>query len=132
MLALVNGRPELLSLKQYLRHFLNFRREVVARRTAYELRQAESRAHILEGFAIALDNHDRVISIIRSADDTPAARQALIHEFNLSERQSQAILDMRLRALTGLERQRVLKELEELRNKITNLREILESDELIL
>lgn len=132
MLALVNGRPELLSLKQYLRHFLNFRREVVARRTAYELRQAESRAHILEGFAIALDNLDRVISIIRSADDTPAARQALIHEFNLSERQSQAILDMRLRALTGLERQRVLKELEELRNKITNLREILESDELIL
>tara|TARA_Y100000590_G_scaffold71092_1_gene77994 strand:+ start:5408 stop:7876 length:2469 start_codon:yes stop_codon:yes gene_type:complete len=132
MLALVNGRPELLSLKQYLRHFLNFRREVVARRTAYELRQAESRAHILEGFAIALDNLDRVISIIRSADDTPAARQALIHEFNLSERQSQAILDMRLRALTGLERQRVLKELEELRNKIINLREILESDELIL
>lgn len=132
MLALVNGRPEVLSLKQYLRHFLNFRREVVARRTAYDLAQAEARAHLLEGFAIALNNLDRVIEIIRSADDTPAARQALIHEFDLSDRQSQAILDMRLRALTGLERQRVLEELAALREKISELREVLESDEIIL
>ena len=132
MLALVNGRPQVLSLKQSLRHFLDFRREVVARRTAYDLAQAEARAHILEGFAIALEHLDRVIEIIRGADDTPAARAGLIAEFELSERQAQAILDMRLRALTALERQRVLDELEELRAKIEELRAILASDERIL
>ncbi len=132
MLALVDGRPRTLSLKEALRHFLDFRREVVARRTAYDLAQAEARAHILEGFAIALDNLDRVIAIIRGAEDTPAARTALMSEFELSERQAQAILDMRLRALTALERQKVLDELEELRARIAELKAILASDERIL
>ncbi len=132
MLALVNGRPQVLPLKSSLRHFLDFRREVIARRTAYDLAQAEARAHILEGFAIALENLDRVIAIIRGADDTAAARAGLRAEFSLSDRQAQAILDMRLRALTALERQRVLDELEELRAKIAELRAILASDERIL
>ncbi len=132
MLALVAGRPRLLSLKEALSHFLDFRREVVARRAAYDLAQAEARAHILEGFAIALDHLDEVIAIIRGAADTPAARGALMERFELSERQAQAILDMRLRSLTAMERQRVLDELEELRAKIEELRALLASDEKIL
>jgi DNA gyrase subunit A len=132
MLALVEGRPKLLSLKEALHHFLDFRREVVARRAAYDLAQAEARAHILEGFAIALDQLDRVIAIIRGAEDATAARASLQGELGLSERQAQAILDMRLRALTALERQKVLDELEELRAKIAELKAILASDARIL
>jgi DNA gyrase subunit A len=132
MLALVAGRPRLLSLRDAIQHFIDFRREVVARRAAYDLAQAEARAHILEGFAIALDHLDEVIQIIRGADDTPAARSALMARFELSERQAQAILDMRLRALTALERQKVLEELEELRTRITELSALLASDERIL
>ncbi|HVH06677.1 MAG TPA: DNA gyrase C-terminal beta-propeller domain-containing protein, partial [Myxococcota bacterium] len=132
MLALVDGRPKLLSLKEALRHFLDFRREVVARRAAYDLAQAEVRAHILEGFAIALDNLDRVIAIIRGSADASAARTTLMSELSLSERQAQAILDMRLRALTALERQKVLDELAELRAKIADLKALLASDEKIL
>jgi DNA gyrase subunit A len=132
MVALVDGRPRLLALKEALRHFIDFRREVVARRAAYDLRQAEARAHILEGFAIALDNIDRVIAIIRGSEDTATARVSLMTEFELSERQAQAILDMRLRALTALERQKVLGELEELRIKIADLTDLLSSDERIL
>jgi DNA gyrase subunit A len=132
MLALVDGRPKLLSLKDALRHFLDFRREVVARRAAYDLAQAEARAHILEGFAIALDNLDRVIAIIRGSDDAAAARTTLMSELSLSERQAQAILDMRLRALTALERQKVLDELAELQALIGELKALLASDEKIL
>ncbi|MAE94751.1 MAG: DNA gyrase subunit A, partial [Deltaproteobacteria bacterium] len=132
MLALVGGRPKLLTLKDALQHFLDFRREVVARRAVYDLAQAEARAHILEGFAIALDNLDEVISIIRAAEDTAAARTSLMARFELSERQAQAILDMRLRALTAMERQRVLDELEELRALIADLQALLASDEKIL
>jgi DNA gyrase subunit A len=132
MLALVGGRPRLLSLKQALGHFLDFRRDVVARRAAYDLAQAEARAHILEGFAIALDNLDEVIAVIRGAADTATARDALMGRFALSERQAQAILDMRLRALTALERQRVIEELDELRARIAELRALLASDEKIL
>ncbi|MDX1649019.1 MAG: DNA gyrase C-terminal beta-propeller domain-containing protein, partial [Myxococcota bacterium] len=132
MLALVGGRPRLLSLREAIEQFLDFRREVVARRAAYDLAQAEARAHVLEGFAIALDHLDEVIAIIRGAEDTGAARSALMERFSLSERQSQAILDMRLRALTALERQRVLDELEELRGRIEELRALLASDEKIL
>ncbi len=132
MLALVGGRPQLLSLKECLQHFLDFRREVVARRAAYDLAQAEARAHILEGFAIALDHLDEVIAIIRGAEDTPAARTQLMARFELSERQAQAILDMRLRSLTAMERQRVLDELEELRGLIAELQALLASDEKIL
>ncbi len=132
LLALVNGRPQVLSLKETLRHFLDFRREVVIRRATYDLAQAEARAHILEGFEIALDNLDEVIALIRAADTTAEARGQLMERFALSERQAQAILDMRLRALTGLERQRVLDELAEVREKIADLRDLLGSDERIL
>ena len=132
MLALVGGRPRLLSLGEAIEHFLDFRREVVARRAAYDLAQAEARAHVLEGFAIALEHLDEVIAIIRGAQDTATARGALMQRFEFSERQAQAILDMRLRALTALERQRVLDELEELRLRIEELRALLASDEKIL
>ena len=129
LLALVAGRPQVLSIKECLRHFLDFRREVIVRRAIYDLAQAEARAHILEGFEIALDNLDEVIAIIRGSEDGPTARTELMTRFQLSERQAQAILDMRLRALTGLERQRVLDELAELRQKIADLRALLASDE---
>jgi DNA gyrase subunit A len=132
MLALVNGRPQLLSLKEALRHFLDFRRAVVARRAAFDLAQAEARAHLLEGFAIALDHLDEVIAIIRASDDAASARNQLMARFGLSERQSQAILDMRLRALTALERQKILDELAEVRARIAELKELLASDAKIL
>ncbi len=132
MLALVNGRPQLLSLKASLRHFLDFRRAVVARRTAFDLAQAEARAHLLEGFAVALEHLDEVIAIIRAAEDASSARDQLMTRFELSERQAQAILDMRLRALTALERQKVLDELAEVRAKIAELKELLASDAKIL
>jgi DNA gyrase subunit A len=132
MLALVNGRPETLSLKEVLRHFLDFRREVVIRRAIYDLRQAEARAHILEGLALVLDNLDEVIALIRAAEDTAAARSALMERFALSERQANAILEMRLRALTALERQRVLDELAEVRARIEDLKGLLASDARVL
>jgi len=132
LLALVNGRPEVLSIKQCLRHFIEFRREVIVRRATYDLAQAEARAHILEGFEIALDHLDEVIAVIRAAEDAASARGQLMARFDLSERQAQAILDMRLRALTALERQRVLDELAELRAKIEDLRDLLASDERVL
>jgi len=132
LLALVNGRPKTLSVKQALRHFIEFRKEVVIRRAIYDLAQAEARAHILEGFAIALEHLDEIIALIRAAENAAAARQTLIARFDLSERQAQAILDMRLRALTAMERQRVLEELEELRRKIADLKRLLASDEQIL
>jgi len=132
LLALVNGRPQLLSLKQALRHFLDFRAEVVVRRATYDLAQAEARAHLLEGFEIALDNLDEVIAIIRASETTADARGRLMERFALSERQTNAILEMRLRALTALERQRVLDELEEMRAKIADLKDLLASDARIL
>jgi DNA gyrase subunit A len=132
LLALVNGRPQLLSLKEALRHFIDFRREVVVRRATYDLAQAEARAHLLEGFAVALDNLDEVINIIRASENTAAARTQLMERFELSELQANAILDMRLRALTAMERQKVLDELEEVRAKIKDLEELLSSDERIL
>ena len=107
LLALVNGRPQVLSLKQCLRHFIDFRREVITRRAIYDLAQAEARSHILEGFETALDNLDAIIQLIRGSQNGPAARLALMEAFAFSERQAQAILDMRLRALTALERDRI-------------------------
>ena len=98
LLALVNGRPETLTLKQALRHFIDFRKEVVVRRATYDLAQARARAHLLEGFAIALDHLDEVIAIIRGSDDTAAARAELMTRFEFSERQANAILEMRLRS----------------------------------
>jgi DNA gyrase subunit A len=132
LLALVNGRPQTLGMKDCIGHFLEFRKEVVIRRAIYDLAQAEARAHILEGFVIALDNLDAVIQLIRASDTTAEARTALMDRFQLSERQAQAILDMRLRALTGLERQRVIDELEVLRTRIADLRDLLARDERIL
>ncbi|MDH3519756.1 MAG: DNA gyrase subunit A [Myxococcales bacterium] len=132
LLALVNGRPQVLTLKAALRHFVDFRREVVVRRASYDLVQAEARAHLLEGFAIALENLDAVIAVIRSAQDTAGARAELIARFEFSERQANAILEMRLRSLTALERQRILDELEAIRAKIADLKSLLASDERIL
>jgi DNA gyrase subunit A len=132
MLALVNGRPQTLSLKAVLRHFLEFRREVVIRRAIFDLRQAEARAHILEGLALVLDNLDEVIALIRSAQDTAAARTALMERFALSERQTNAILEMRLRALTAMERQRIMDELAEIRARIEDLKGLLASDARVL
>src|SRR5439155_20610624 len=113
LLALVNGRPQTLSIKEALQHFIDFRREVVVRRATYDLNQAEARAHLLEGFVIALDHLDDVIAVIRAAEDTNGPRVALIERFSLSERQANAILEMRLRSLTAMERQRVIDELAE-------------------
>ena len=132
LLALVNGRPETLTIKAAISHFIEFRKEVVIRRAIYDLAQAEARAHILEGFVTALDNLDEVIALIRASENTAAARAALMERFAFSERQAQAILDMRLRALTALERDRVTSELEELRAKIADLRDLLASDSRIL
>jgi len=132
LLALVNGRPQTLAVKEALRHFIEFRKEVVIRRAIYDLAQAEARAHILEGFAIALDHLDEIIALIRAAADAATARSQLMERYALSERQAQAILDMRLRALTAMERQRVIDELEALREKIADLKDLLASDERIL
>ena len=132
LLALVNGRPQVLSVKASLRHFIDFRREVITRRAIYDLAQAEARAHILEGYEIALDNLDAIIQLIRASANGAEARQALMTQFALSERQAQAILDMRLRALTALERDRVANELAEVRATIAELKALLASDERVL
>ena len=127
LLALVNGIPKIMSLKTVLQHFIDFRHDVVVRRTEFELREAEARAHILEGLKIALDNIDEVISIIRESKDPVMAKEGLMNGFNLTEIQSQAILDMRLQRLTGLEVDKVVKEYKELIQHIAHLRGILES-----
>src|SRR6188474_1177666 len=123
--ALVGGVPRTLSLLELVRHYLDYQREIVTRRSKYELRKALDRAHILEGYLIALDNLDEVIALIRASDDTDAARTALMERFQLSEIQAQAILDLRLRALTGLERKRVEDEHADLQERIAELRAIL-------
>src|SRR3954468_7023473 len=123
--ALVDGVPRTLGLRDLLYHYLEHQREVVTRRLKYDLRQAEKRAHVLAGYLIALDNLDEVIALIRGADDTDTAREALVERFELSEIQAQAILDLRLRALTGLERQRVEQEYKDLQERIGELRAIL-------
>jgi DNA gyrase subunit A len=132
LLALVNGRPRLLTLKEALRHFIDFRGEVVVRRATHDLAQARARAHLLEGFAVALENLDAVIALIRAAEDTGAARAQLMARFELSEAQTNAILEMRLRSLTALERGRILAELEEVRARIAELEELLASDARVL
>ena len=123
--ALVDGVPRTLSLLELVQHYLDYQREVVIRRSKYELRKAVDRAHVLEGYLIALDNLDEVIALIRAADDTEAARTALQERFGLSEIQAQAILDLRLRALTGLERKRVEDEFADLQERISELRTLL-------
>jgi DNA gyrase subunit A len=123
--ALVDGVPRTLSLLEFVRHYLDFQREVVTRRSQFELRKALARAHVLEGYLIALDNLDEVIQLIRAADDADEARAGLMDRFGLSEIQAQAILDLRLRALTGLERKRVEDEYADLQERIAELRELL-------
>jgi DNA gyrase subunit A len=131
MLAIVEGRPKLLNLRETLRAFLDHRKEVVTRRTAYDLRKAEERLHILEGLRIALDNLDAVITLIRNANDPKAARDGLMTSFGLSELQAQAILDMRLQRLTGLERDKVLQEHKETVELIAKLGAILADEKEI-
>ena len=128
-IALVNGRPELLNLKDLIYHFVEHRHDVVVRRTKYELRKAEERAHILEGLIIASDNIDEVISIIRASSNAEEARQKLIDRFELSEIQAKAIVDMRLRQLTGLEQDKLRSEYEDIIKTIADLKDILEKKE---
>ncbi len=125
MLAIVNGQPQVMNLKEVLGHFIDFRRDVVTRRTIFELNAALARAHILEGLKIALDNLDAIIALIRASADPASAREGLMTQFSLSEKQAQAILDMRLQKLTGLERDKILEELAEVQAEITRLRGIL-------
>ncbi len=132
MLALVNNEPLVLNLKQVLSNYIQFQKEVLTRRTVFELNKAEARAHILEGLRIALDNIDEVIKIIRSSKTTEIAKNTLIDRFGLSEKQAQAILEMRLRRLTGLERDKIEEEFEELMKLIDYLNSILASEEKLL
>ncbi|MBA8762443.1 DNA gyrase subunit A [Staphylococcus coagulans] len=132
MIALVNGRPKLINLKQALYHYLEHQKEVVRRRTAYNLRKAKDRAHILEGLRIALDHIDEIITIIRESETDKVAMESLQTRFELSERQAQAILDMRLRRLTGLERDKIENEYNELLAYIEELEAILADEEKLL
>ena len=131
LLAIVAGRPRVLGILQIIDHFVEFRREVVRRRTEFELRKAEARAHILDGLRIALDHLDAVITLIRGSRNPVEARAGLITQFGLTTIQAQAILDMQLQRLTGLERQKILDELAELMKTIDRLRTILGNEELV-
>ena len=132
MLALVDNQPKILNLKEMLTHYLNHQKDVVTRRTKYELNKAEERAHILEGLLIALDNIDEVIQIIRSSADVNTAKATLMERFGLSDAQAQAIVDMRLRALTGLERDKIQQEYNELQVLIGKLKAILSDENVLL
>ncbi|WP_207670870.1 DNA gyrase subunit A [Caloramator sp. E03] len=132
MIALVDGEPKTLNLKEILTNYINFQKEVVTRRTKYDLDKAEARAHILEGLRIALDHIDEVINLIRSSKTVEIARTGLMQRFGLSEKQAQAILDMRLQRLTGLEREKIEEEYEELIKTINYLREVLQNEKLLL
>lgn len=132
MIALVNGQPKVLNLQQMLSYYLDHQKDVVTRRTQYDLKKAEARAHILEGLKIALDNIDAIISLIRGSKTVAEAKEGLMKNFNLSEIQSQAILDMRLQKLTGLERDKIDAEYEALIMTITRLREILANERLLM
>ena len=129
-IALVKGRPQQLNLKQIISHFVDHRHEVVVRRTQFELEQAEKRAHVLEGLLIALDNLDSIIKMIRGSRTPEDARNGLITSFNLSEIQARAILDLRLQKLTGLERDKLKEEYDELMNTIAYLKNILENEDV--
>jgi DNA gyrase subunit A len=132
LLALVDGQPKVLNIKQCLQHYLDHQKVVIRRRTEFELRKAEARAHILEGLRIALDHIDEIIALIRGSQTTEIARQGLMEQFSLSERQAQAILDMRLQRLTGLERDKIEEEYQELLKLIAELRAILADEEKLL
>ncbi|WP_456396715.1 DNA gyrase subunit A [Desulfurobacterium sp.] len=129
MIALVNGQPRLLNLKTYLTEFIKFRRETILRRTAYELKKAEARLHILEGLRIALENIDKIVAIVKGAESPEVARNKLQKEFGLSEKQAKAILDMKLQRLTGLEREKIEEEYAKLKKNIEYYHFVIESDE---
>jgi len=132
LLAVVDNRPKLLKLKECLQYFISHRQDIIIRRTRYELKRAEARAHILEGLKIALDNLDAVVSLIRSSKSPGEAKERLIEKFELTQIQAQAILDMRLQRLTGLEREKIIEEYENILKDITRFREILSSKILVL
>jgi DNA gyrase subunit A len=132
MLSLVDGHPKVLNIKQMLYYYLEHQKVVIKRRTAFELRKAEARAHILEGLRIALDHLDAVITLIRNSQTTDIARNGLMEQFSLSEKQAQAILDMRLQRLTGLEREKIEEEYQSLVKLIAELKAILADDEKVL
>ncbi|MDX8346086.1 DNA gyrase subunit A [Rossellomorea sp. YZS02] len=132
LLALVDGQPKVLNLKECLYHYLQHQRVVIRRRTEFELRKAEARAHILEGLRIALDHIDEIIALIRGSQTTELAKQGLMENFSLSDKQAQAILDMRLQRLTGLEREKIEDEYQELVKLIAELKAILSDDEKVL
>ncbi|MED4841450.1 DNA gyrase subunit A [Weizmannia sp. CD-2023] len=132
LLALVAGQPKVLNLKQALKYYLDHQEEVIRRRTAFELKKAEARAHILEGLRIALDHIDAIIQLIRSSQTTDIARNGLMEQFSLSEKQAQAILDMRLQRLTGLEREKIEEEYRGLIQLIAELKAVLADEEKVL
>ena len=132
LLAIVNGRPQVLSLKGFIEHFIDYRREIIIRRTIYELKKAEARAHVLEGLKKALEFLDDVIELIRSSSDAKEAKARLMSEFDFSEIQAQAILDMRLQRLTGLEREKIDAEYQDLIKDIARFNTILESPAMVL
>ncbi len=131
LLALVNDQPKVLNLQQIIKHYLDHQREVIIRRTQFDLNKAEERAHILEGLRIALDDIDKVIKLIRGSKAAADAKEGLMSDFGLSDKQSQAILDMRLQRLTGLERAKIEEEYNSLMTEVNKFKEILESEELI-
>ena len=132
LLCIVNNKPEILNLKQVLQHFLEHRRTVIYRRTIFDLRKAEERAHILEGLKIAISNLDEVVALIRAAANPEEAKNGLMTRFSLSETQAQTILDMRLQRLTGLERDKIVQDYEEILEKIGWLKQVLADDNLVL
>ena len=131
-LAVVNGRPEILNLKEILQYFVLHRKEIVIRRTRYDLKKAEDQAHILEGLKVALDNLDDVVALIRASKSPAEAKEQLVKKFSLSERQAQAILEMRLQRLTGLEREKIQKDYKNILKDIARFKEILASERLVL
>jgi len=132
MLALVDGEPKVLNLKEILQHYLEHQKDVIVRRTRFDLERAEARAHILEGLIIALDNIDEIVDMIKKSPDVPTARDSLMKRFALSEKQAQAILDMRLQRLTGLEREKIVSEYEKLLEQIAYYKKVLGSPQMVL
>ena len=128
LLSIVNNKPETLNLKQILQHFILHRRTIVYRRSAYDLKKAEQRAHILEGLKIAISNMEEAVELIKNSASPPEAKAGLVKKFKLSEIQAQAILDMRLHRLTGLEREKIIQEYKEIQAIIKDLKEILGSE----
>lgn len=132
MLALVDGAPRVLNLKEILYYYIEHQKDVIVRRTRFELEKAEARAHILEGLIIALDNIDEIVELIKKSPDVPTARERLMSRFALSDKQAQAILDMRLQRLTGLERDKIIEEYNKLQERIAHLKKVLETPQMVL